>query len=152
MNPIKNKSNPTTKSSLDIFKKSNTPKIDDKNIIIDTAIHFRPLAKRFIFSNITLVCATFTTILLEDKTEKIANTVVEKPTNIEDTTNRLNCKLSDSKCFKKIRYPLSIPVYHSKYPNSIPLFTAASIDTKKYLAIFSVFTILPFICSSNLFL
>ena len=71
------------------------PKIDDKNIIIDTAIHLRPLAKRFIFSNITLVCATFATILWEDKTEKIANTIVEKPTNIEDTTNRLNCKLSE---------------------------------------------------------
>ena len=125
------------------------PKIDDKNIIIDTAIHFRLLVKRLIFSDITLVCATFTTILWEDKTEKIANVVVEKPINIEETTNKLNCKLSDS---KKIIYPLSIPVYHSKYPNSIPLFTAASIDTKKCLAIFSVFTILPFICSSNLFL
>ena len=128
------------------------PKIDDKNIIIDTAIHFRLLVKRLIFSDITLVCATFTAILWEDKTEKIANAVVEKPINIEETTNKLNCKLSDSNCFKKIIYLLSIPVYHSKYPNSIPLFTAASIDTKKYLAIFSVFAILPFICSSNLFL
>lgn len=104
------------------------PKIDNKNIIIDTAIHFRLLVKRLIFSNIMLVCATFTAILWEDKTEKIANAVVEKPINIEETTNKLNCKLSDSNCFKKIIYPLSIPVYHSKYPNSIPLFTAASID------------------------
>ena len=85
------------------------PKIDDKNIIIDTVIHLRPLAKRFIFSNITLVCATFTTILLEDKTEKIANAVVEKPINIEETTNKLNCKLSDSNCFKKIIF---IPILH----------------------------------------
>ena len=53
------------------------PKIDNKNIIIDTAIHFRLLVKRLIFSNIMLVCATFTAILWEDKTEKIANAVVE---------------------------------------------------------------------------
>ena len=88
-------------------------------------------------------------------TEKIARyffVSIDAAVNIEETTNKLNCKLSDSNCFKKIIYPLSIPVYHSKYPNSIPLFTAASIDTKKYLAIFSVFAILPFICSSNLFL
>ena len=83
------------------------PKIDDKNIIIDTAIHFRLLVKRLIFFNIMLVCATFTAILWEDKTEKIANAVVEKPINIEETTNKLNCKLSIPNCFQKIIYPLS---------------------------------------------